>query len=351
MTKGDQRIMVTLVGECFATRFQGEFYDPHRSGGTYVFGFLVDDMVSNRGTFRLLVLIPEVRLYAVQGFRERQDAICLNAVRSAFDQGSAGFDVTGPSEGKKEFEPSLSSIQKPTGKDQTPDPEVRAYLIHKSYWLGYKYSQDPARYWVDFADPLDVDYLSVSISSIKRNLWLLGEKGLLNMRGGFSTVGKPTHRLIELYESRSLQEIGAEKIFPKGTQWESYKEIAKIFGSARSSLQLVDNYMAVAVLDMLAVVPTSVRIAILTQNTPVDFRVALARFNAQYPHQIEVRKHSGQIHDRFVVIDDRDVYSLGASVKDAGDKLWTLKKLDEGTVESEARKQIESVWQSAALVK
>ena len=76
-------------------------------------------------------------------------------------------------------------------------------------------------------------------------------------------------------------------------------------------------------------------------------RLALKSFRAQYPRVIEVREHRGEIHDRALLVDDRDFYSLGASIKHAGNKLWILNKLEDAGEISALRTKITEYWNSA----
>lgn len=172
----------------------------------------------------------------------------------------------------------------------------------------------------------------------------------MELKGSFRSVGKPTHRLVELYESDHQSEVAGAKVFPRGTSYDSYKEISRILRSATRTVTIADNYVNESLLDLIAALPSALRVRILTWKVPTDFPVALRAFRAQYGHNLEVRRHGGDLHDRAVVIDGRDWYLLGASIKDAGNKLWVIQKLDDEDVTKKLDKEIERIWTAASTL-
>jgi hypothetical protein len=62
------------------------------------------------------------------------------------------------------------------------------------------------------------------------------------------------------------------------------------------------------------------------------------KFNEQYP-PIEFKKFSAA-HDRFIIIDETDLYHFGASLKDLGKKWFAFSKMDIGAVEMLAKLKV-----------
>lgn len=81
---------------------------------------------------------------------------------------------------------------------------------------------------------------------------------------------------------------------------------------------------------MLSKWAANVSVTIYTRQNNTDFQLALTRYNAQYP-PITVN-YCQYVHDRFVIIDDV-VYHFGASLKDAGKKLFAYIKMQEKPAE------------------
>ncbi len=345
--EGEPVVLVTLDGQCFSALFEGKHHARDRD--VFLYRFLLEDRAAARGNRVVFIGITLEAKTLMKDSEDRETLIALNVIRRAMDNGTLDFGrpVPDPQE-YTELLLKSGDVLQPAPK--ATDSEVRTFVLHKAYWLGYRNSPDPGRYWVDFAADVDLDYLGADTDAIARIVWLLGQQGLLEVKAGSRAVGKPTHQLIAIYESNQGTEVPGAKVFPKGTQYDSFKEIARIFKSAKAQLTVVDNYINGSLLDMLGALPPDVGIRVLIRKVPADFRVALRAFRAQYAHSLEVRQHSGQVHDRVVIVDERTYYSLGSSIKDAGNKLWIIQKLDDQDAIRVLRENVEQTWNSAGAL-
>jgi hypothetical protein len=189
----------------------------------------------------------------------------------------------------------------------------------------------------------------VDANVVQQNQWFLEQKGLLvasTIRG----LGRPTEKLIEIYESQQSAQTRSEWVFPPKTQYDAFKTISTILRSAKGDILLVDNFLGEEVLDMLAALPAKPAVKILTHKPTQDFRVAVSKFLNQYGGSIEVRLHGAQIHDRAIVIDDTDFYALGASIKDFGKGLSLINKLEDSTAIATLRSTLAAIWNSASVL-
>ena len=117
-----------------------------------------------------------------------------------------------------------------------------------------------------------------------------------------------------------------EGIFYDGQIFDAYVQIVSLIKQARRSIVLVDNYVDETTLTMLSKRNANVSATIYTKQTAEQFRLDVQRHNQQYPPiTINVCQHN---HDRFLIIDDV-VYIFGASLKDAGKKLFAYIKMQE----------------------
>lgn len=116
-----------------------------------------------------------------------------------------------------------------------------------------------------------------------------------------------------------------EGVFFEGQIFDAYKLAADLVRSARESLILIDNYVDESVLTLFTKRQEGVKALIYTQRITLQFRLDLERHNAQYP-LIEV-KEIRNVHDRFLILDQTDVYHVGASLKDLGKKLFAFSRL------------------------
>ena len=133
-----------------------------------------------------------------------------------------------------------------------------------------------------------------------------------------------TEEKIDFFVHKSLPPV--EGIFFDGQIFDAYVQIVNLIKQAHSSIVLVDNYVDETTLMMLSKRNANVTATIYTKQTAEQFRLDVQRHNQQYsPITINVCQHN---HDRFLIIDDV-VYLFGASLKDAGKKLFAYIKMQE----------------------
>jgi hypothetical protein len=117
-----------------------------------------------------------------------------------------------------------------------------------------------------------------------------------------------------------------EGIFCNGQIFDAYKFATDLIKSAKKSLVLIDNYVDESVLLMLSKRKPGVSADIYTFPISDALKLDLQKHNRQYP-PINIHKHSTS-HDRFLIIDNTEVYHIGASLKDLGKKLFAFSKLN-----------------------
>lgn len=117
-----------------------------------------------------------------------------------------------------------------------------------------------------------------------------------------------------------------EGVFFDGQLFDAYKFAADLIRSARKSIVLIDNYVDESVLMLLTKRDANVTATIYTAQISKQLALDSQRHNAQYePITIKQFKQS---HDRFLLIDDKDIYHIGASLKDLGKKWFAFSKLN-----------------------
>ena len=129
---------------------------------------------------------------------------------------------------------------------------------------------------------------------------------------------------IDFFVRTSLPPV--EGIFYNGQIFDAYKFATDLIKTAKRSLLLIDNYVDEAVLLMLSKRNAGVSAVIYTQRITPQLQLDLDRHNDQYP-PIDIRTYRDS-HDRFLIIDDTDIYHIGASLKDLGKKMFAFSKLE-----------------------
>ena len=129
---------------------------------------------------------------------------------------------------------------------------------------------------------------------------------------------------IDFFVRTSLPPV--EGIFFDGQIFDAYKFATDLIKSAKCSLVLIDNYVDESVLLMLSKRNIGVSATIYTQRITQQLQLDLDRHNSQYP-PIDIRTYRDS-HDRFLIIDNTEVYHIGASLKDLGKKMFAFSKLE-----------------------
>ena len=123
---------------------------------------------------------------------------------------------------------------------------------------------------------------------------------------------------IDFFVRTSLPPV--EGIFFDGQIFDAYKFATDLIKTARKSLLLIDNYVDESVLLMLSKRNPGVSATIYTQKITPQLQLDLDKHNDQYP-PINIRTYRNS-HDRFLIVDDKEVYHIGASLKDLGKKMF-----------------------------
>ena len=141
----------------------------------------------------------------------------------------------------------------------------------------------------------------------------------------------------KLWDKAISSETPLQGVFYDGQLWDARALVLKLIQSAKRLLILIDNWATAETLDFFAKKRKGVTVTIITSEhfkkgvpkhliSPTD----IATFNAQYP-KLAVR-YNETFHDRFLIIDDKELYLIGASLKDLGKKCFAFTKLDAGEI-------------------
>ena len=122
-------------------------------------------------------------------------------------------------------------------------------------------------------------------------------------------------------------------VFYDGQLWDARALVLKLVSSAKRSLILIDNWATVETLDLFTKKRKGVKVTVITSEHyrkkvphPTISAADVKTFNAQYP-KLAVR-YNESFHDRFLIIDDKELYLIGASLKDLGAKCFGFTKMD-----------------------
>jgi hypothetical protein len=141
---------------------------------------------------------------------------------------------------------------------------------------------------------------------------------------------KTDKRLDMVFDYFASHEESEQKVFFKDQIYDAFRAIAKLIQKADTNLILVDNYVDINTLNLLTKKKENVAVTIYTQNNSRLTNADVETFNAQYP-LLNV-KYTREFHDRFLIVDDKYGYNIGASIKDAGKKCFAINPIHDVTI-------------------
>lgn len=122
------------------------------------------------------------------------------------------------------------------------------------------------------------------------------------------------------------EEVG-QKIFFEGQIYDAFSLLVSLVEKSEKSIVLIDNYVDVGTLNILAKKKDGVDVTIYTVRRTRLASQDIANFNSQYPTLMV--NYTGVFHDRFLIVDETTAYHIGASLKDAGKKCFGITRIED----------------------
>ena len=119
-----------------------------------------------------------------------------------------------------------------------------------------------------------------------------------------------------------------QAIFFDNQFYDAYVFIADLIRTAKKEIILIDNYIDDTVLTLFTKRNKNVKLTIYTQKITEQLKLDIKKHNEQYP-TVEVKKLK-KSHDRFLIIDSKELYHIGASLKDLGKRWFAVSKFEFG---------------------
>jgi len=132
------------------------------------------------------------------------------------------------------------------------------------------------------------------------------------------------NKIFEAIEEKGVPQ--KQHIFYDGQIFDAYLFVSDIIKSAKISIKLIDSYVDESTLVLFTKRYENVRMQIYTKTVSKQLKLDLEKHNTQYP-KIEIVRFDLS-HDRFLIIDEKEVYHFGASLKDLGKKWFAVSKMD-----------------------
>jgi hypothetical protein len=134
----------------------------------------------------------------------------------------------------------------------------------------------------------------------------------------------------KVFNALEAGEPPKQGIFYEGQVYDAYTFVCDLIRKPKKSLVLIDNYIDDSVLTLVSKRSEGVACTIYTKSISTQLVLDLKKHNQQYPPiSIETFKKA---HDRFLIIDEKEIYHIGASLKDLGKKWFAFSRFETGAV-------------------
>lgn len=146
-------------------------------------------------------------------------------------------------------------------------------------------------------------------------------------------------KLEQVFQYISEHEESSQKVFFDGQIYDAFRLIASLIEKAEKEITLIDGYVDIGTLNLLAKKSEGVFVTVYTHQRTRLSNIDVANFNAQYP-TLEV-KYTGMFHDRFLILDRKTAYHIGASLKDAGKKTFGITLINDESITKDILQRLE----------
>ena len=146
-------------------------------------------------------------------------------------------------------------------------------------------------------------------------------------------------KLEQIFEYISEHEETSQKVFFDGQIYDAFSLIVSLIQKAEKEIMLIDGYVDVGTLNLLAKKNDGVFVTVYTHQRTRLSNMDVQNFNAQYP-TLKI-KYTKVFHDRFLVIDRMTAYHIGASLKDAGKKCFGINLIQDAGIIKDILQRLE----------
>ncbi len=143
-----------------------------------------------------------------------------------------------------------------------------------------------------------------------------------------NTLLEHEDKIDKLFDKFDKKEDLKSKLFFDGQIYDAYSLLVDIINKATKEIIVIDNYVDKVTLDILSKKRVNVTLLLITdKNKSKLTKIDIDKFNSEYP--LLNIKYTNTFHDRFIILDNKKLYHLGASLKDLGKKVFAINKIED----------------------
>lgn len=146
-------------------------------------------------------------------------------------------------------------------------------------------------------------------------------------------------KLDQIFEYISDHEESNQKVFFDGQIYDAFSLIVSLIQKAEKEIVLIDGYVDIGTLNLLTKKNENVTVEMYTLKRTKLSQEDVNNFNSQYP-LLKVR-YTKVFHDRFLILDKKNVYHIGASLKDAGKKCFGISLIEDAGIVRDILQRLE----------
>ena len=206
------------------------------------------------------------------------------------------------------------------------DKPVKLYSLDIILSVGYRTNSAKAIKFRQWATNILRDYI---LNGYVINSERITHQRFKELESEVISLKHQVNNITKALEDKTTKPV--QGIFYNGQIFDAYRFDSDLIRSANNSIVLIDNYIDDTVLTLFTKRKKLVSVTIYTKTISKQLALDLKKFNQQY-EPIEINEFKNA-HDRFLIIDDKEIYHIGASLKDLGKKLFAFSKFDSTALE------------------
>ena len=199
---------------------------------------------------------------------------------------------------------------------------INMYTLNVVISVGYRVKSNIGVKFRIWANKVLKEYLLKGYV-INENRVTVSNENYIELRNEVTSIN---NRLLKVEDKVLDKEYEINKIFYNGEFYDAYTLIQSLFETANNEIIIIDNYIDRTILDRLVIKKKEVRVKIYTSINSKLIGRDINTFNNQYG-LLEVI-YTTKVHDRYIIIDQNKLYHLGHSIKDLGNKIFSISELD-----------------------
>ena len=196
--------------------------------------------------------------------------------------------------------------------------KIKYYNLDMIISIGYRVNSKRGILFRKWANQVLKQYL-LNGYVINENRVVVSNENYIELRNEVASIN---NRLIKI-ENKVFDNYDKNSILFNGQFYDAYTLIQSIFEKANKEIIIIDNYVDRTILDRLVNKNKDVKVIIYTHKDKSKLlNKDIEMFNKQYGNLII--KYTNKVHDRYIIIDNKKLYHLGASIKDLGKKIFSI---------------------------